>query len=128
MALDKTDVVDILLLSRDKTRVLMVVYDGGEIPEPAEREQALQKKLHTYLDFVASGHFLKTYPEHADRGVIVTVVCLHPPTPGMKQIESIRDHGGPESFLPVEVMTDAEFRASIAIPKPPATKPWWRFW
>ena len=128
MALDKTDVVDILLLSRDKTKVLMVVYDGGEIPDPGEREQALQKKLRTYLEFVASGQFIETYPEHADRGVGVTVVCLHPPTAAMKQIEGIRDHERPESFLPVEVMTDAEFRASIAMPKPPATKPWWRFW
>lgn len=128
MSLEKPEVIDVIFLSPDKKKVSLVVYDGGEVPAPAEREQALQKKLHTYLEFVASGQFLKTYPEHADRGVTALVVCLNPPTEGMKKIEGIRDHDRPETFLPVEVTTDAAFRAAFPKRESQAPKPWWKFW
>jgi hypothetical protein len=113
MSLENLAVIDLIVLSLDKKKVSLVVYDGGEIPVPAEREQALQKKLRTYLEFVASGRFLNDYPEHADRGVCALVVCLNPPTEGMNAIEGIRDHDRPETFLSVEITTDAEFRASF---------------
>jgi hypothetical protein len=129
VTLVKSDSVDIVFLAPDKKKVSLVAYDGGEVPDPVEREDALQKKLRTYLDFVASGQFLKTYPQHSDLGVDIMVVCLNPPTEGMKKIQGIRDHDRPETFLPVSVITDAEFRASL--PKkttPVVSKPWWRFW
>ncbi len=129
MTLVKPDSIDIVFLAPDKKKVSLVAYDGGEVPDPADREEALQKKLRSYLEFVASGQFLKTYPQHSDLGVDIMVVCLNPPTEGMKKIQGIRDHDRPETFLSVAVITDAEFRATL--PKkvaPSAAKPWWKFW
>ena len=128
MSLEKPEVIDLIFLSPDKKKVTLVAYDGGGVPEHAQREQALQKKLRMYLEFVASGQFLKAYPEHADRGVCALVVCLNPPTENMKMIEGIRDHDRPETFLPVAVTTDAEFRAAFPRREPQMSKPWWRFW
>ena len=102
----------------------MVAYDGGEVPDTLEREEALQKKLATYLEFVASGQFLQTYPQYSDLGV-----CLNPPTEGMKKIHGIRDHDRHETFLTVTVTSDAEFRAAHRKqPHEETTKPWWQFW
>ena len=88
MTLVKWDSIDIVFLAPDRSKVSLVAYDGGEVPEPAEREEALQKKLRTYLEFVASGQFLKMYPQHSDLGVDIIVVCLQPPTDGMNKIEA----------------------------------------
>ncbi len=107
----------------------LVAYDGGEIPDALEREDALQKKLATYLDFVASGQFLQTYPQYSDLGVDILIVCLYPPTDGMKKIHGIRDHDRHETFLTVTITSDAEFRTP---PRKQAhtdtPRPWWQFW
>ena len=127
MSLTKTDVIDLVVLTPDKKRVALIAFDDGQLIEGADREAALQTKLVSYLQFVVSGQFLQIYPEHADRGVCVKVVCMIPPTEGMMKIEGIRDRERPESFLPVEVTTDAEFRSGFAKPKD-ESKPWWRLW
>ena len=129
MTLAKSDSIDIVFLAPDKKKVSLVAYDGGEVPEPTEREEALQRKLQTYLEFVACGQFLRIYPQHSDIGVDILVVCLNAPTVGMKQIHGIKDHDRPETFLPVTVMTDTEFRAMLRKKAAPAeSKSWWKFW
>ena len=129
MTLAKTGSIDIVFLAPDKKKVSLVAYDGGEVSDPAEREDALQKKLQCYLQFVASGQFFRTYPEHSDLGVDIMVVCLNPPTDGMAKIKGIGDHDRPETFLSVTVIGDAEFRAALRKQAvAPASKPWWKFW
>ena len=129
MTLVKSDSIDIVFLAPDKKKMSLVAYDGGEVPDPVEREEALQKKLRSYLEFVASGQFLQTYPQHSDLGVDIMVVCLHPPTEGMKKIKGIRDHDRHETFLSVTVTSDAEFRAALRKQAPKvAAKPWWKIW
>jgi hypothetical protein len=129
MTLVKSDSIDIVFLAPDKKKVSLVAYDGGEVPDATDREEALQKKLRSYLEFVASGQFLQTYPQYSDIGVDIMVVCLNPPTESMKKIQGIRDHDRPETFLTVTVITDAEFRSTLPKNETSITpKPWWRFW
>ena len=127
MSLAKSDVIDLVILMPDKQNVALIAFDDGELPGSETRERAFQKKLIAYLQFVATGQFIDSYPEHADRGVRITVVCMSPPTDEMRRIELIREHDKPETFLPVEVLSDAEFRASLQ-KNAPVTKPRWKFW
>jgi len=113
MGLDRPDKMDLVAVLPRNPRVVLVAYDGGEIPDPQQREQALQKKLVAYLQFVISGQFARAYPKYLDRELCILVVCANAPTEGMTKIEGIRDHVHPETFLPVEITTDAEFQASL---------------
>jgi hypothetical protein len=113
MSLDRPEKVDLVAVLPRNPRVVLVVYDGGEVPEPHQREQALERKLAAYLQFVISGQFARAYPNYLDREVGIVVVCANAPTEGMTRIEGIRDHSHPETFLPVEITTDAEFQASL---------------
>jgi len=117
MGLDRPDKVDLVAVLPRSPRVVLVAYDGGEVPEPDQREQALQKKLAAYLQFVISGQFARAYPKHLDRDLGIMVVCVNAPTEGMMKIQGIRDHAHPETFLPIEITTDAEFRASLKKPQ-----------
>jgi hypothetical protein len=113
MSLTQQNKVDLVAVLPGSRRVVLVAYDGGEILDPHLREQALQKKLTGYLQFVVSGQFARTYSQFLDRDLSILVVCLNSPTEGMTRIKGIRDHGCQEIFLPVEITTDEEFRASL---------------
>jgi hypothetical protein len=117
MGLDRPDKVDLVAVLPRNPRVVLVAYDGGEVSDPHEREQALQKKLAAYLQFVISGQFARSYPKYLDRDLGIMVVCVNAPTGGMTKIEGIRDHAHPETFLPVEIATDAEFQALLKKPQ-----------
>jgi hypothetical protein len=111
MSLLKPDHVDLVtLLPGAPARVALIAYDGGEISDAEAREKALQKKLIAYLQFVVSGQFATAYPQFLDREPCIRVVCAHPPTEKMKDIDGIRDPAHPETLLSVEVTTDAAFR------------------
>lgn len=127
MSLAKSDVIDLVVLMPDKQSVALIAFDDGDLPYGDSRERALQKKLIAYLQFVATGQFIESYPEHADRGVRITVVCMSPPSDEMKAIQEIREHDKPETFLPVEVLSDAEFRTGLR-KSAPKSNPWWKFW
>lgn len=129
MSLAEFSSIDIIFLSPDKSKVSLVAVDGGEISDPAEREEALQNKLKAYLQFVSSGQFIDAYTEHADRGVDILVVCTTPPTENMNAIEGIRDPDQPGTFLPVSVMTHEQFRTTLREQAPRRKAgPWWKFW
>ncbi len=113
MSLAKSDVIDVVALLPNKQNVALIVFDDGALPTGDSRERALQKKLITYLQFVSTGQFIESHPEHADRGVKIIVVCMNPPSEEMRRIELIREHNQPEIYIPVEVMSDVEFRASL---------------
>ena len=111
MSLLKPDHVELVtLLPGAPARVALIAYDGGEISDAEAREKALQKKLIAYLQFVVSGQFATAYPQFLDREPCIRVVCAHPPTEKMKDIDGIRDPAHPETLLSVEVTTDAAFR------------------
>jgi hypothetical protein len=110
MSLAEPDVIDVVVTLPNDPRLLLLAYDGGEIPDTTAREIALQKKLDAYLKFVVSGQYAKAFPEDTDRDLCIVVICSDSPTEGMRRVRGIRDHRHPETFLPVEVITHAEFR------------------
>jgi len=114
MSITRSDIIDLVtLLPGTPSRVALVVCDSGEPQDPASREGALQKKLAAYLQFIVSGQFATDYPQFLDRELLILVVCLNPPTEGMKKIDGIRDSRHPETFLPVEVTTYMEFQSRL---------------
>ena len=125
MGLENVGVIDLVAALPDKSGVALVIVDGGEIVDDGLREEALNKKLLTYLTFVSSGQFAGLYPEHADRGVVIRVMCYAPPTEGMKRIKGIRDHDHPEFSLPVELEIK---RVATSGTTPPSAniRPWWK--
>jgi hypothetical protein len=113
MSLADDSKVAVVAVLRGNPRVVLVARDDGEVPDPTQREDALQRKLSTYLQFVMSGQFARAYPKFAEREIAIAVVCVNAPTDGMLKINGIQDHGRPETFMPVEILTDAEFRAAL---------------
>ena len=113
MSLADENKVDLVTVLRGNPRVVLIVRDYGEVPDPKQREEALQRKLSAYLQFVVSGQFARIYPKFADREIAIAVICLNAPTAGMMKIKGIQDHERSETFIPVEISTDEEFRASL---------------
>jgi hypothetical protein len=128
MSLSNAEVIDLVVLTPDKKQVALIIVDGGDISEGNIREEALHKKLLSYLNFVASGQFVKLYPEHADRGVFIKVMCYNTaPTDGMMKIKGIRDHDRQESFLPVEIESKVASASNFTKPEV-RPNPRWKFW
>jgi hypothetical protein len=113
MSVVQQDTIDLVTILPGDPRVVLVAYDGGEVPDPPLREQALQGKLSSYLQFVISGQFARNYPKFLDRELCVLVVCTNPPSEGMSKIKGIRNHARPNTFIPVEVMTHADFEVLL---------------
>lgn len=113
MSLVQQDTIDLVTILPGDPRVVLLAYDGGEVPDPPLREQALQRKLSSYLQFVISGQFARNYPELLDRELCVVVLCTNPPSEGMSRIKGIRNHTQPDTFIPVEVMTHADFEVLL---------------
>ena len=67
MSLVQQDTIDLVIILSGDPRVVLVRYDGGEVPDPPLRKQALQRKLSSYLRFVISRQFARSYPEFSDR-------------------------------------------------------------
>jgi hypothetical protein len=128
MSLTQHDRIDLVTLLPCSSRVFLIAYDEGEISDAASREDALYKKLMAYLQFVVSGQFARTYAGFLDRELCILVICVHTPTDRMKNIERIRDSAHPEAGLPVEVISDAEFRGRLAGSSAAKSKPRWKFW
>ncbi len=113
-----TDATTIDLVTRlpgKPARAALLIYDNGEIVDDLERENALQRKLSTYLLFVESGQFAEAYPALSDAKLSVEVVCSVAPTDGMRLIEGVRHPQRSDFFLPVNIAGETEFRAKLGL-------------
>jgi|GEM_PF-3529950 len=119
MSLRDFETVDIVMRVPGSTaHAALIAYDTEDVPDEAEREALLGRKLAYYLEFVHSGRFRNAYPELAKHLLSIEVVCLFPPTNGMRQIESIGGREG-KCSIPVNVTTDQEFRSRMGLkPRP----------
>ena len=113
MSITKCDTIDLVTILPGDERIALVAFDEGAIPDTKSRELALQKKLVTYLRFIVSGQLARSFSQFCDRDLHIIVVCSTPPTEGMMSIEGIRDHAHSETFIPVEVIEEAEFHNRI---------------
>jgi hypothetical protein len=114
MSLVNVNTIDLVTILPGESRITLIIDDNVEIQNTIHREEALVKKLETYLKFVVSGQFARLYPGDTHRELCIKVVCLHPPSDGMKKAKGIRDHAHPETFLPVEIVSSKEFDDQIA--------------
>ncbi len=114
MSLVNINTIDLVTILPGESRVTLVVDDNEEIEDAIRREEALLKKLETYLKFVVSGQFAALYPGHTHQELCIKVVCLLPPTERMKKTRGIRDHAHPETFSPVEIVSSKEFGNQMA--------------
>ena len=105
--------VDLICILPGRPRVVLVAYDNFEVGDSRLREEWLQEKLVAYLQFIISGQCFRLYPQFRGRDTCILVVCREQPTDRMMRIKGIRDQLHPEILIPVEIMTDAQFRRSI---------------
>ena len=118
MSLTDTTTIDLITrLPGEPTRVALLIYDNGEIADDRERENALEKKLASYLMFVESGQFAEAYSAWAEAEISVEVVCSVAPTEGMKLIEGMYGSERSDLFMPINVAEEAEFRAKLGLSK-----------
>ena len=118
MSLADTTSIDLVTrLPGEPARAVLLIYDNTKMADDREREDALQRKLMSYLLFVESGQFAEAYPALADAQLSVEVVCSISPTHNMRLIEGVRSAESSGIFMPVKVTGEAEFRAKLGLSK-----------
>jgi hypothetical protein len=103
--------VDLVVFHKGQNfRGALVMLDDGKKSDAAQREAAFRERLARYAAYFASTeaplkeHGLSSY------NPLIEVVCAAPPTPGMRAITSVSDRERPQFVLPVELVTEDEFR------------------
>ena len=101
MTLGETKKIDII--TKDKEgRIVLVINDFGEIKKPEERFQKLIAKLKSYVNFVLSEDFRKSYPNTEAKDVIIKVICKEKPTAEMKNIDKVMPQGDINNMITVK--------------------------
>lgn len=75
-----------------------------------QREANLQKKLARCMAYLATESFAYSHGYYDFDKLTIEVVSVMPPTPVMRAIISVSDPTHPDIVLPVEFVTEAEFR------------------
>ncbi len=78
MAVDDSDVVDIVSIDPDGS-VVLTISDHLEWVESVSHQLILQEKFNRYLAFVESGEILESYPKAKGRPVVFSVVSQYDP-------------------------------------------------
>jgi hypothetical protein len=131
------EVIDIVVGTRTKDGAELIVLDVGDIPAPADRLDALQRKLVACANYVADGQLREQLPNAQPNNVVVRIVCRTPPTPQMRAIEFINvSNEGAQTFpLRITVEDETEYRTRVGkelgVAVPPIFAPekkWWEVW
>lgn len=125
MPLDNPRTIDIVTKTADGQGAELIIYDGGEVPEPSERFERLQEKLRAYAVFVEGGQFKEKLPGVSPDKILIRVVCKQTPTEVMRQVSAVKNTTSNGLALPVVVETEEEYKGRTAKKQ---LKPWWRFW
>ena len=74
MSVEDSGVDDIVSVDRNGGHVVLTVSDHLDWSDSVAHQEALQKKLNTYLAFIESGEILERYPDARNRPVSLEVV------------------------------------------------------
>jgi uncharacterized protein DUF6572 len=80
LALERTNVVDILGVERATGHVTLTIADELEWANEREHLLLLQDKINAYLRFIESGELLEACPAAQGRKAVIQVLTLHPLT------------------------------------------------
>jgi hypothetical protein len=131
------EVIDLVVQSRDGTAADLIVFDPGDVPSPAARLDAFQRKMIACANYVADGQLRELAPNARPENIAVRLVCAIPPIDQMRNVASIKvsDESGQSFPLRITVEDETEFRTRVAkelgVMPPPvfsAPKKWWQFW
>lgn len=78
MALNKPEVVDAIGIEKDSGFAVLTIADSWDWKDERTHLLALQEKLNAYFGFIESGEILKSYPDAADRQIVIDVVSRFP--------------------------------------------------
>jgi hypothetical protein len=81
MSLESTNTVDAVGIENDTGMAVLTLADSWDWSDEHAHLLALQSKLNSYFDFIASGQFVDVYPPAQDRSVAIDVVsryCVPP--------------------------------------------------
>ncbi len=79
MALDKTEVVDIVATKPGASNALLLLVDDWEWDDEHGHLLALQEKLNTYIAYVEGGQLVRDYPTANGQDVAIQAKFLHLP-------------------------------------------------
>jgi hypothetical protein len=74
MGLENSKTVDAVGTDKDTGTVILTILDAWNWSHVDTHLRALQAKLNTYLDFVASGQLLREYPQGAGKPVRIDIL------------------------------------------------------
>jgi hypothetical protein len=91
MSLDKTEVIDLVILRNDTVTLHLIVTE----PWAANGADAmsLQAKLKNYVGFAADGQLTQQYPEARDKKIVIEIRSSYPlDDTGVRFVEAARQH------------------------------------
>ncbi len=118
MALEDPEVID-MIGRPEPGKIELVITDGGQTTDPAERIDALLAKLRTYVGYALSEEFADEHPDAGPDGVSIVVVCATPPTPEMLQVSHVKPHAQPGRLIPVRFLLYADGQFTECEPESP---------
>jgi len=120
MAVQESNVIDIVTYNSDKDRVMLVMVETREWGDRGALLPELQAKLNTYLGYALDGQMACDYPAYASKPVRIELRTQHQPTSREQQ------------FLDIVAKQDLQRRGIgfgwrlIGSSPPQAKKSWWR--
>lgn len=92
MALDKVDTVDAVGIEASTDSVVLTIADSWDWSDETSHLFALQAKLNAYIEFIAEGQLVESYPLAAGRKQVIDVITRYPlPTIGTALLDKARE-------------------------------------
>jgi hypothetical protein len=91
MALEQTDKVDFISISRQTADVKLTLVDALDWTNERHHLTLLQDKINAYLSFIESGEIDRVYPSGIGRQRLINIVARYKPTAaGLVFLDRIR--------------------------------------
>jgi hypothetical protein len=111
MSLQTTDTIDVIVKSPHIDGYDLIAVDAGEITDQIERYNLMIDKLTTYMNYVTSDEFFSEYPDAAEKGIRLCVLCTEEPNEAMKNVEALKTRNEPIQRFEVLVTTQKNYLA-----------------
>ena len=124
MSLAEKDKIDLIIKRPNVEAFDLIAFDDGSETDEIRRYNLMIEKLGTYLTYVRSGEFERSYPQAQGRDVRFVVSCFRPPNEAMQTIQALKDPSDVTWRFPVLVVEQSQYLR----PKAAQPKPWWKLW
>lgn len=78
MSVEDKNVIDIITINKEGVLIL-TISDHLEWDDENEHLLLLQEKINSYLDFIENGQLAESYPDKADKKIMIQIVFKYQP-------------------------------------------------